>query len=81
MKRIFSHCSPSEVVGDHGSSNSHLLEGKDELSDPDETHSMVPHQVLKRPLHFIFHNACRVVLYGCPCEVVQARGWLAHSTV
>lgn len=74
-------CSPCEVVGDHGSSDSHLLEGKDELSDPDETHSMVPHQVLKRPLHFIFHNTRGVVLYGCPCEVTQAAGWSVDVTV
>lgn len=57
---------PCEVVGDYSSSDGHLLEGENELTDPDETHSVVPHQVLKRALHVIFNHICRVILYRCP---------------
>lgn len=60
--------SPGEVIRDHGASDGHLLEGKDELSDPDEAHSMVPHQVLQRPLHLVFNGARDVVLHWCPCQ-------------
>lgn len=63
--------SPGKVVRDHGSSDCHLLEGKNELGDPDETHGVVPNQVLKRPLHFIFNDACGVVLHWCPCQEIQ----------
>lgn len=59
---------PCEIVGDHSSSNSHLLEGKDELTDPDETHDVIPHQELERPLHFIRNHTCRVVFYWCSYE-------------
>lgn len=72
IQTIFCY-SPCEVVGDHSSSYGHLLEGKNELSDPDETHNVVPHKVLKRPLHFIFNNICRVVFYWRPCEETQER--------
>lgn len=58
--------SPGEVVGDHGSGDGHLLEGKDELCDPDEAHGVVPHQILRRPFHYIFYHTRGGVLHRGP---------------
>lgn len=70
---------PCEVVGDHSTSNGHLLEGKNELTDPDESYSVIPHQVLKRALHLIFNHTCRVVLYRGPCKRIQSEFGLVFS--
>lgn len=64
---------PREIVGDHSSSNGHLLEGQNELADPDETHNVVPHQELKRSLHFILNHAGGVVFYWRSWEGKPAR--------
>lgn len=58
--------SPGEVVGDHSSSYGHLLEGKNEFCDPDEAHGVVPHQILRRPFHYIFYHSCQGVLHRLP---------------
>lgn len=72
---------PCEVVSDHSSGDGHLLEGKNELTDPDETHSVIPHHVLQRPFHLIFNHACRVVLYWCACEGIRVWVWVGCCTV
>lgn len=66
--------SPREVVGNHGSGYSHLLEGENEFCDPDEAHGVVPHQILRRPLHFIFYHAWNGVLHRRPCVDKQEGG-------
>lgn len=62
------HCFlPGEIVGDDGTGDSHLLEGENELTDPNKTHSVIPHHILKRFRHVVLHHTCDVVLYRCSC--------------
>lgn len=61
--------SPGEVVRDHGSGHSHLLTGQDELADPDETHSVVPGQVLQRTCQPELCQPCLLVLDRVPYRI------------
>ena len=74
-------CVPREVVGDDGASDGHLLEGEDELADPDEAHSVVPHQVLEGLLHLELHQLRAVTLHRGPCGGGGGPGYHEWSRV
>lgn len=63
---------PCEKISADCSSDGHLLESQDELTDPDETNKVIPHHVLKRPLHLILNHTCGVVLYRRSWRTKQA---------
>lgn len=65
---------PCEIVSDHSSSDGHLLEGENELADPDETDSVKPDQELQRLLYLIFNQTCGVAFYWCPCK--ETHEWI-----
>lgn len=64
---------PGEVVCDHSTSHSHLLTGQDELTDPDQAHSMVPGQVLKRTRQSELRQVRLLVLYWVTCRATRSR--------
>lgn len=65
--------SPCEIVRDHSTGHSHLLTGQDELTDPDQAHSMVPGQVLKRTGQSELRQPRLLVLYGVTCTTTQSK--------
>lgn len=65
--------SPCEIVRDHSTGYSHLLTGQDELTDPDQAHSMVPGQVLKRTGQSELRQPRLLVLYGVTCTTTQSK--------